>query len=120
MGEEVADLEAREALRNIREKERKMAKRFLTLLLIASVLGGTSGRAAAGQRDFETRGTIDSLPRVVVFAIHPVGVLLNTFILRPIGYVACSVPELPGCGAGEQRAPGMEGPYQDIPSEPTQ
>ncbi|HLC04063.1 MAG TPA: hypothetical protein VJK02_13580 [Anaerolineales bacterium] len=97
-----------------------MAKRFLTLLIIASLLGGTSGLSAAGQRDFETRGTIDYLPRVVVFAIHPVGVLLNTFILRPIGHVACSVPELTGCGPDEQRALGMEGTYQDIPSEPAQ
>jgi len=97
-----------------------MAKRFLTLFITASLLGGTLGLAEAGQRDFETRGTRDYALRPVVYPLFAVGAVLDFVLLRPINYIACSIPELTGCGPDEQRALGMEGTYQDIPSEPTQ
>lgn len=97
-----------------------MAKRFMTLLIIAGLLGGTSGLAEAYGDDFETRGSLDYLPRVVVFGLHPVGVVLNQLIFKPIGYLACFASDLTGCTPEEQRALGLGGTYQEIPSEPTQ
>jgi len=97
-----------------------MAKRFLTLFITASLLGGTSGLAEAYQHDFETRGTRDYAPRLVVYPLFAVGVVLDFVLLRPINYIACSVPDLTGCTPQEKRALGFEGTYQEIPSEPTQ
>lgn len=97
-----------------------MAKRFLTVLMMASLLGGTVGLAQAGQQDFETRGTRDYALRAAVYPIYAVGAVLDFILLKPINYIACTVPELTGCAPDEQRALGMEGTYQDIPAEPAQ
>ncbi len=97
-----------------------MAKRFLTLLIMASLLGGTSGLAEANQHDFETRGTRDYALRPLVYPLFAVGAVLDFVLLRPINYIACSIPDLTGCTPQERRSLGLEETYQDIPSEPTQ
>lgn len=92
-----------------------MAKRFLTLFITASLLAGMSGLAQAGWRqDFERRGTIDHPLRPLVYPIFAVGWVLNTLIYRPITYVACTVPEVTGCGPEDQRALGLEEGYQQL------
>ena len=97
-----------------------MTKRFVTLLITASLLAGTSGLAEAYRHDFETRGTRDYPLRPLVYPIFAVGVLLDQLLFKPINYVACSFSDLTGCTPEERRALGLERTYQEIPSEPTQ
>jgi hypothetical protein len=93
-----------------------MAKRFMTLFIIASVLVGTLGLAQAGtwRGDFERRGTIDYPLRPVVYLIFPIGWALNTVIYRPATYLACILPEVTGCMPEDQRALGLDESYQQV------
>lgn len=93
-----------------------MAKRFMTLFIIASVLVGISGLAQAGtwRQDFERRGTIDYPLRPFVFPVYAVGWGLNTLIYRPITYVACIIPEISGCMPEDQRALGLDESYEQV------
>ena len=96
-----------------------MAKRFMTLFIIASVLVGISGlaQAATWRQDFERRGTIDYPLRPIVFPIYAVGWGLNTLIYRPITYVACMIPEISGCMPEDQRALGLDESYEQVADE---
>lgn len=96
-----------------------MAKRFVTLFIIASVLVGTSGLAQANRwrQDFERRGTIDYPLRPVVYPIYAIGWGLNTVIWRPITYVACMIPDISGCMPEDVRALGLDESYPQVMDE---
>jgi len=84
-----------------------MAKRFVTLVITVSLLAGTVGIAAAAEDEFTTRGTRDNPGRWVAYFVAPVGWILDTFIAKPIGFVACVAPDLTGCTANDRRSLGM-------------
>ena len=85
-----------------------MAKRLLVLCITVGVLVGTSGVAAAWRHDFEGRGARDNPLRILVFPIFMAGVLVDSFVIRPISVLACTLPDLTGCSPDERRALGME------------
>ena len=98
-----------------------MVKRLLVLLITVGVLVGTAGVAAAWRHDFESRGSRDYPPRVAVFPLFAVGVLIDTLVFKPISYMACAVPDFTGCSPEERRALGMEEmrETQELPGEGT-
>ena len=85
-----------------------MAKRLLVLCIMVGVLVGTSGVAAAWRHDFENRGARDNPARIIVFPFFVAGVLLDSFVIRPINVIACFMPDLTGCSPDERRALGLE------------
>jgi hypothetical protein len=93
-----------------------MAKRFMTLFIIASLLVGTLGSAQAGtwREDFERRGTIDYPLRPINYLIFPIGWALNTVIWRPATYVACLLPDVTGCMPEDLRALGLDESYPQV------
>jgi ABC-type enterobactin transport system permease subunit len=91
-----------------------MAKRFVTLLIAVSLLAGTAGITAAAEDEFTTRGTRDNPGRWVAYFIAPVGWILDTFIAKPIGFVACVAPDLTGCTAHDRHSLGMDSVGVDV------
>jgi hypothetical protein len=85
-----------------------VAKRFVTLLIAASLLAGTAGITAASEHDFATKGFRDNPGRWVVYFVAPVGWVLDIFVARPIGLVACVAPNLTGCTAHDRQSLGMD------------
>ncbi|MFQ5962479.1 MAG: hypothetical protein ACE5MG_13900 [Candidatus Methylomirabilales bacterium] len=85
-----------------------MAKRVVTLLIVASLIAGTAGLATASEHDFATRGFRDNPGRWVGYIIFPVGWLLDTVVARPIGLVACLAPNLTGCTSHDRRSLGLD------------
>ena len=94
-----------------------MVKRLLTLIITISLLVGTSAMAAAAEHDFEKRGFYDYAPRWVVYAIHPVGWVLDNFVAKPLTFFACIVPNVTGCTSHERRSLGLDDVGLELPSE---
>jgi ABC-type enterobactin transport system permease subunit len=91
-----------------------VAKRLVTLLIAASLVAGTAGITAAADDEFTTRGTRDNPGRWVAYFVAPVGWILDTFIAKPIGFVACAAPDLTGCTDHDRRSLGMDSVDVDV------
>lgn len=90
-----------------------MAKRFVILLIAASLLAGTVGITAA-EDEFATRGFRDYPGRWPVYFIYPVGWILDTFIAKPIGFIACTAPDVTGCTDNDRQSLGMDSVDVDV------
>lgn len=84
-----------------------MAKRFVIVLITVGLLAGTVGITAA-EDEFATRGFRDYPGRWPAYFIAPVGWILDTFIAKPIGLIACTAPDLTGCTAHDRQSLGMD------------
>jgi hypothetical protein len=85
-----------------------MAKRLMTLIIMASLLVGTSTLAAAAEHNFEKKGSLDYPARWGAFFVYPVGWILETFIAKPLTYVACVAPNVTGCISYDRRSLGLD------------
>lgn len=94
-----------------------MAKRFVMLLIAVSLVVGTAGITAASEHDFETRGVHDYAGRGLGYLFYPVGWVLDTFIAKPVGFIACVAPNVTGCTSHDRRSLGMDRVDIDVPEE---
>ncbi|MEE9181870.1 MAG: hypothetical protein V3U33_04815 [candidate division NC10 bacterium] len=94
-----------------------MVKRLLTLIITISLLVGTSAMAAAAEHDFETKGFYDYPLRWAVYAIHPVGWVLDNFVAKPLTFFACIAPNVTGCTSHERRSLGLDDVDLEVSSE---
>ena len=86
-----------------------MVRGLVTILMTVSLLLGASGMAVAESRDdFMRRGAYGHPLRIFAFFIYPAGVIVDTFAVRPLTYMACVAPGLTGCTPEEQRAWGID------------
>lgn len=92
-----------------------MAKRLVILLVAVSLVVGTVGITAASEHDFETRGNHDYPGRGIGYLLYPVGWVLDTFIAKPVGFIACVAPNLTGCTSHDRRSLGMDKVDIDVP-----
>lgn len=74
-------------------------KRQLVLLLLTL---GLLSVGCASRRSIETSTAYDYPPRWIVYAIHPVGTVLDYAVARPITFIACTAPDVTGCTRNDE------------------
>ncbi len=74
-------------------------KRQLVLLLLTL---GLLSVGCASKRSIETSTSYDYPPRWIVYAIHPVGTVLDYVVAKPITFIACTAPDVTGCTRSDE------------------
>ncbi len=85
-----------------------MGRRLVAILVTMGLLLGASGVAVAESKDdILRRGAYGNPLRIFAFFIYPAGVIVDTFAVRPLTYLACGLSGVTGCTPEEQRFLGM-------------
>jgi hypothetical protein len=91
-----------------------MGRRLVAILITVGLLLGASGMAVAeSQDDVLRRGAYGNPLRIFAFFIYPAGVIVDTFAVRPLTFMACFASGLTGCTPEEQRALGIEAAVEE-------